>query len=42
VLGYLAISRGVIIEPPAFVANSITAIMERITQRANALMGQPS
>ena len=39
VLGYLAISRGVIIEPPAFVANSITAIMERITQRANARWG---
>jgi lipopolysaccharide export system permease protein len=42
VLGYLAISRGVIIEPPAFIANAITAIMERIAQRASALMGQPS
>ena len=40
VLGYLAISRGVIIEPPAFVANAITAIMERIAQRTSALMGQ--
>ena len=40
VLGYIAISRGVIIEPPAFVANAITAIMERIAQRTNALMGQ--
>jgi lipopolysaccharide export system permease protein len=42
VLGYLAISRGVIIEPPAFVANSITALMERINQRTSALMGQAS
>ena len=40
VLGYLAISRGVIIEPPAFIANAITAIMERIAQRTSALMGQ--
>ena len=42
VLGYLAISRGIIIEPPAFLTNSITALMQRITQRTNALMGQPS
>jgi lipopolysaccharide export system permease protein len=42
VLGYLAISRGVIIEPPAFISNAITAVMERITQRTNALMGQAS
>jgi lipopolysaccharide export system permease protein len=42
VLGYLAISRGIIIEPPAFLANSITALMQRITQRSNALMGQAS
>jgi hypothetical protein len=40
VLGYLAISRGVIIEPPAFIANAITAVMERIAQRTSALMGQ--
>ncbi|MEA2956680.1 MAG: hypothetical protein QOJ58_2180, partial [Alphaproteobacteria bacterium] len=40
VLGYLAISRGVIIEPPAFIANAITAIMERVAQRTSALMGQ--
>ena len=40
VLGYLAISRGVIIEPPAFISNAITAVMERISQRTNALMGQ--
>jgi lipopolysaccharide export system permease protein len=42
VLGYFAISRGIIIEPPAFLTNSITALMQRITQRTNALMGQAS
>jgi lipopolysaccharide export system permease protein len=42
VLGYLAISRGIIIEPPAFLTNSITALIERITQRTNALMGHAS
>jgi lipopolysaccharide export system permease protein len=42
VLGYLAISRGIIIEPPAFLTNSITALMQRITQRTNALMGHAS
>ena len=42
VLGYLAISRGVIIEPPAFVTNTITAITERIVHRTNALLGQTS
>ncbi len=40
VLGYLAISRGVIIEPPAFIANMIAAVMERLAQRANAVAGQ--
>jgi lipopolysaccharide export system permease protein len=40
VVGYFTISRGVIIEPPAFIANAITALIERITQRANALIGQ--
>jgi lipopolysaccharide export system permease protein len=40
VLGYLAISRGVIIEPPAFVANLIAAVTERLAQRANAVAGQ--
>jgi len=40
VLGYIAISRGVIIEPPAFIANAITAGMERVARRTNALMGQ--
>jgi lipopolysaccharide export system permease protein len=39
-LGYFAISRGVIIEPPVFIANAITRVMERMTQRTNALMGQ--
>jgi lipopolysaccharide export system permease protein len=40
VVGYFTISRGVIIEPPAFIANAITTLIERITQRANALIGQ--
>jgi lipopolysaccharide export system permease protein len=40
VLGYLAISRGLIIEPPAFITNLVTAITERLAQRANALIGQ--
>jgi lipopolysaccharide export system permease protein len=40
VLGYLAISRGVIIEPPALVTNFINAIVERAAQRTNAVMGQ--
>jgi lipopolysaccharide export system permease protein len=40
VFGYFAISRGVVIEPPAFVANAITAITERIAQRTHVLMGQ--
>ena len=31
-----------IIEPPAFVANAIAAIAERIAQRTNVLMGQTS
>jgi lipopolysaccharide export system permease protein len=39
-LGYFAISRGVIIEPPAFIAQTITAFMERMAQRTGALMGQ--
>jgi lipopolysaccharide export system permease protein len=39
-LGYFAISRGVIIEPPAFIANAVTAFMERLAQRAGAAMGQ--
>jgi lipopolysaccharide export system permease protein len=39
VLGYLAISRGVIIEPPAVITNFINALVER-AQRANVTMGQ--
>ena len=42
VLGYFAISRGVIIEPPTLVANAITAVLERLAQRTGALMGQAS
>ena len=33
VAGYVVIRRGVILEPPAFLANGITAITERITRR---------
>ncbi|HXL47740.1 MAG TPA: LptF/LptG family permease, partial [Xanthobacteraceae bacterium] len=39
-LGYIAISRGVIIEPPVFIANAMTRLMERLAQRTGALMGQ--
>ncbi len=42
VIGYFAISRGVIIEPPSFVANAITAITERIARRTGSLLGQTS
>jgi len=42
VLGYLGISRGIILEPPAFITNPINAIMERLAQRAGAPMGQTS
>ena len=42
VLGYFAISRGVIIEPPPLVANAITAITERIARRTGSLLGQTS
>jgi lipopolysaccharide export system permease protein len=40
VLGYLAIARGVIIEPPAAITQYINTIMERLAQRTNAAMGQ--
>jgi lipopolysaccharide export system permease protein len=40
VLGYLAISRGVIIEPPAAVTNFINTIMERFAQRAETAVRQ--
>jgi lipopolysaccharide export system permease protein len=39
-LGYLVISRGMIIEPPSLVTNAISAFLERITQRSGAIMGQ--
>jgi hypothetical protein len=42
VLGHLAIRRGVIIEPPAFVVNAISSISERIAQRASSMMRQPA
>ena len=35
-LGYLAISRGVIIEPPAAITNAIAALSDRIARRAEA------
>jgi hypothetical protein len=40
VLGYIAISRGVIIEPPGLHRKCNTRVMERVTQRTNALMGK--
>ena len=40
VLGYLGISRGFVIEPPAFVANAVNTIAERLAQRAGGPMGQ--
>ena len=40
VLGYLAISRGVIIEPPAAVTNFINTITERFAQRTNTAARQ--
>jgi lipopolysaccharide export system permease protein len=40
VLGYIAISRGIIVEPPAFLTRAVTSLMERIAQRTGALMGQ--
>jgi lipopolysaccharide export system permease protein len=42
VLGYLGISRGVILEPPAFIANPINTLMERLAKRAGGPMGQTS
>jgi lipopolysaccharide export system permease protein len=38
-LGYWGISRGVIIEPPAFIADGITRFVERMTERAARLAG---
>jgi lipopolysaccharide export system permease protein len=42
VLGYLGISRGIILEPPAFITNPINTIMERLAQRAGGPKGQTS
>jgi lipopolysaccharide export system permease protein len=42
VLGYLGISRGFVVEPPAFIANAVNSIAERLTQRAGGPMGQTS
>jgi len=42
VLGYLSISRGFVVEPPAFIANAINTIAERLAQRAGGPMGQTS
>ncbi len=41
-LGYWAISRGVIIEPPAAVTDFINAMTERFNRRRAAMAGQPS
>jgi lipopolysaccharide export system permease protein len=40
VLGYAIVSRGIIIEPPAFVTNAITMAMERIARYTPGLIGQ--
>ncbi len=42
VLGCLAISRGIIIEPPAAIMAAMNAIVERLWQRNNAAVGQTS
>jgi lipopolysaccharide export system permease protein len=39
--GYWGISRGVIIEPPAFIVDPITAFLERVAERTARLVGQP-
>jgi lipopolysaccharide export system permease protein len=41
VFGYWGISRGVIIEPPAFIVDAVTAFMERVAERTARLVGQP-
>jgi hypothetical protein len=41
-LGYWAISRGVIIEPPAIVTDFITVMTERLNRRRTAMVGQTS
>ena len=37
--GYWGISRGVIIEPPAFITNAVTMLTERIAERSARLAG---
>jgi lipopolysaccharide export system permease protein len=39
-LGYWGISRGVIIEPPAFITDAVTRLVERISERTARLTGQ--
>jgi hypothetical protein len=41
-LGYWAISRGVIIEPPAVVTDFITVMTERLNRHRTAMVGQTS
>jgi len=40
VFGTWAILRGVIIEPPAFITNTITALSEGLSRRTTAASGQ--
>ena len=37
-LGYIAIVRGIIIEPPAFITKAVAAMMERLLQRTSGLL----
>ena len=39
--GYWGISRGLIIEPPAFIVDAVTAFVERTSQLSARLAGQP-
>jgi lipopolysaccharide export system permease protein len=39
-LGYWGISRGVIIEPPAFIVDAVTRFVERMSERTARLTGQ--
>jgi hypothetical protein len=38
--GYWGISRGLIIEPPAFIVDGISGFMERMAERSARLTGQ--
>ena len=40
VLGYWGISRGVIIEPPAFLVDAVNRFIERMSERSARLTGQ--